>query len=89
MQVNWVVILDRSSEESQAKSSCLHTVVETGDMLIKAYGEQFIKPEIEVVGCGCGLALCNYLKDKGIPFILREVVMTRIGGADVYRGRKG
>jgi hypothetical protein len=89
MKVKWVVVMDRYGDESRAKSSCVHTVVETGDMLIKAYEEQFIKPEIEVVECGYGLALCHYLKDKGIPFIIREVVLNRIGGADVYKGRKG
>lgn len=86
MKVKWVVVMDRSGDESHSKSGCVHTVVETGDMLIKKYEEQFIKPEIEIVECGHGLALCAYLKDKGIPFILREVVLTRIGGADVYKG---
>lgn len=89
MKVKWVVVMDRYGDESRAKSGCAHTVVETGDMLIMKYEEQFIKPDIEIVGVGCGHALSAYLTDKGVPHTVSEVVLSRVGSADVYKGQKG
>lgn len=89
MKVKWLVILDRYAEESRAKSGCVHTVVETGDMLIKRYGEEMIKPEIEIVGVGMGHALSAYLTDRGVPHTVKECLLTRVGSADIYKGPKG
>ena len=88
MQVKWRVILDRYSEESRAKSGCVHTVVETGDMLIRKYEEEVIKPEIEIAGVGMGHALSAYLTDKGFPHTVKECLLNRVGSADIYKGPK-
>lgn len=89
MQVKWLVVLDRYAEESRAKSGCVHTAVETGDMLIRKYQEAVIKPVIEIAGVGMGHALSAYLTDCQIPHTVKECVLTRVGSADIYKGPKG
>lgn len=87
MAYTWRVILDRYADESKAKSGLVCSVVETCEILIKKYNEQLSKPELEVFDNGLGVALCDMLEDRKVPFKRIDGLLMRINGADILKTR--
>jgi len=71
----WRVKLDQYGNES---------IVETCNILIEKYNRQTIKPELEVIDIGLGIALSDMLEDRKIPFKRIAGVHMRIGSADIF-----
>lgn len=84
MQV-WIICLDRYGDESNAKSDKVFSVTETGDEIIEAIKKQTVKPIVEIMAIGLGLALSDYLTEQGIEHICKIGLLARIGSADVYK----
>ena len=79
----WRIKLDQYGDESIAKSGSLYSIVETCDILIEKYNRRAIKPELEVIDIGLGIALSDMLEDRKIPFKRVAGSHMRIGSADV------
>ena len=90
MKTVWLVSVDRYGDESRAKSEDgrIFSVVQTADLLIEEYKACKTKPEIEVVACGLGQALSDYLKDRWIPHVIIRATIARIGSADIIKYRR-
>ncbi len=88
METVWQINTDRYGDESRAKSGILYSIAETAELLIDAYakaGSQGIKPKIVIVSAGLGIALYDYLQDKEIPCVKLDVIISRLGSADILK----
>jgi len=85
----WRIVLDRYGDEQRAKSKngIIYSVLETGEIIAQEYDNAKIKPEIEVVAVGMGMALADYLIAHEIPVTKLTPLLHRTGGADVYKSR--
>ena len=85
MKQIWRIELDRYSDESRAKSGRIFSLLETSNLIFEAYQGQKNKPKLEIVVIGVGMALADILEDRKIPLKRVKGLLTRIGGADIFK----
>lgn len=88
MKTVWLIHVDRYGDESRAKSGYIRSIVDTAKMIVREYKFQEIKPEIQVVAVGLGLALSDYLSHQKVPHTQIGEIISRIGSADIIKYRE-